>query len=153
MQLLFAPLFPREFRPLGLGHRAILGLGGNIGDVKRRFAKVVKILKNHPRVHLLATSAILKNPPFGYLNQPDFFNAVIEIETNLSPKELLQFCFWLERRFKRERTFKNAPRTLDVDIIFYDDRTIKKDALFIPHPHWHKRDSVIIPLLFLGSRR
>ncbi len=102
---------------------------------------------------MLATAPILKNPPFGFLDQPDFFNSLIEVETSFSPKELLHFCFWLEKRFKRRRTFKNAPRTLDVDIIFYDDIHIDTKDLQIPHPHWFERESVIIPLRFLEGGR
>ena len=151
--LYFSDLFPARFGQKGMPHHALLGIGGNIGEVKRRFHKLTAILRHHPRINLLATAPILKNPPFGFLDQPDFFNSVILVETTFAPKELLLFCFWLERRFKRRRTFKNAPRTLDVDIIFYDDISIDTKDLQIPHPHWWERESVIIPLRFLEGGR
>ncbi len=151
--LYFSDLYPRSFGQNGMSHRALLGIGGNIGAVRRRFHKLLAILRHHPRINVLATAPILKNPPFGFLDQPDFFNSLIEVETSFSPKELLHFCFWLEKRFKRRRTFKNAPRTLDVDIIFYDDIHIDTKDLQIPHPHWFERESVIIPLRFLEGGR
>ncbi len=151
LALYFGGLYPRSFKKPE-GTIAILGLGGNIGDVPRRFGKLALQLARHPRVRLIATAPILKNPPFGYASQPDFYNTLIAVETKLSPKELLRFVLRLERRHKRVRTFKNAPRTLDIDIIFYGDRTVKSEELIIPHPHWSERESVIIPLKYLLER-
>ena len=141
--------FPKVFRSKKRGNFAVWGIGGNIGNVPRRFKKLLQLLKAHRRIGLHASSIILKNPPFGYLEQPDFFNAVIAFDTDMSPRELLRYGLYLERRFKRRRTFKNAPRTLDIDIIFYEDRVMKKRDLQIPHPHWSERASVIIPLRFI----
>jgi len=147
LTLYFEGLYPKRFKK---GYpNAIIGIGGNVGDVKKRFKKVAMMLKNHPRVKLIATSAILKNPPFGYKDQPDFYNSVIAVESKLSPKELLHFLLSLERRFKRKRIFKNAPRTLDLDILFYKNIHYNTKELTIPHPKWQERESVIIPLRFL----
>lgn len=127
-------------------HEAIIGVGGNIGNVKKRFSKLIKKLDKSSVVHVKATSAILQNPPFGYLEQDDFYNAVIRLQTSLEPKRLLRFLQYFENKFKRIRSFKNAPRTLDLDIIFYDDVKIIQKDLIVPHPFWHERDSVLLPL-------
>lgn len=128
-------------------HRAILGIGGNIGDTKKRFQKLFFYLANHSKISIIQTSPLLQNPAFGYTNQPDFINAVIEIQTNLSPIELLRLTQHTENIFGRKRSFANAPRTLDIDIIFFDDikHYYHKD-LSIPHPWYQSRDSVMIPL-------
>lgn len=109
----------------------------------------MQILKNNPRISLKATSPILKNPPFGFLDQPDFYNGVIAFETNMSPRELLRYGLYLEKRMKRERTFKNAPRTLDIDIIFFNDLKIEEKDLVIPHPFWSERESVVKPMRYI----
>ena len=151
LTLYYTGFFP-FFAPSSKKNLAILGLGGNIGNVQRRFKKLALKLLNHPKVRLVGTAPILKNPPFGYVDQPDFYNTLIAVETTLSPRELLNFVLYLEQRHKRVRTFKNAPRTLDIDIIFYGNRVVKQKDLTIPHPHWHRRESVIIPLKFLMER-
>jgi len=73
------------------------------------------------------------------------------IRTNLSPKELLYFLLRTEKKFKRKRSFKNAPRTLDLDIIMYDDVKYNDKKLNLPHPHFKNRDSVILPLYFINQ--
>jgi 2-amino-4-hydroxy-6-hydroxymethyldihydropteridine diphosphokinase len=88
----------------------------------------------------------LCNPPFGYSDQSDFHNAVILISTPLDPHELLRYMLYAEKRFGRERSFANAPRTLDLDLIFYDNIELKTRRLHLPHPHWDERDSVVMPL-------
>ncbi len=152
LTLYFNGLYPRRFKKRPKGVVAILGLGGNIANVPRRFAKVALLLASHPRIKLIATAPILKNPPFGYLDQPYFFNSAMAVQTQLSPQELLRFVLRLERRFKRVRTFKNAPRTLDIDIIFFGERIVQTKELTLPHPFWSKRESVIIPVRFLLER-
>jgi len=152
LTLYFSPLFPRRFA--GVRRRwALIGVGGNLGEVMRRFKKVASILAVHPRVRLVRTAPVLKNPPFGYTKQPEFFNTIFLVDTALAPKRLLRFLFWLERRFGRERSFKNAPRTLDLDILFYECRRIRSKELVVPHPFWRERDSVIIPLKYVGAKR
>ena len=100
----------------------------------------------------METAPILKNPPFGYINQSYFYNSLIVISTNLQPKALLRYILHAEKRFGRRRLFKDAPRTLDIDMIFYENRVINSRDLILPHPHWHKRDSVLIPLNYLKSK-
>jgi 2-amino-4-hydroxy-6-hydroxymethyldihydropteridine diphosphokinase len=131
-------------------YEAIIGIGGNMGDTKRRFEKLFFFFKKDPFLEIIKTSSILKNPPFGYLNQPFFYNAVMEIKTNLTPNALLSHLLHAEKLFQRKRSFKDAPRTLDLDILFYQNRTINTKKLTIPHKEWYKRKSVTIPLTELG---
>ena len=133
-----------------LGKReALLGIGGNIGDVVRRFEHLFAYLNRSPLVHIKETSPILRNPPFGYLEQEDFYNALIRIETDLTPKALLRYILKVEKRFGRKRLFKDGPRTLDIDIVFYENVSLDEERLTIPHPHWFERDSVLIPLSYM----
>ncbi|PHS56446.1 MAG: 2-amino-4-hydroxy-6-hydroxymethyldihydropteridine diphosphokinase [Sulfurimonas sp.] len=124
-----------------------IGIGGNIGDVKRRFEHLFVYLKRDKRVELIKTSLILKNPSFGYIDQDDFFNSIIILKTSMQASLFLDYLLRVEKKFGRTRSFKNAPRTLDLDIIFFNNRVINTKKLQVPHKHWFKRDSVIIPLM------
>ncbi len=128
-------------------YSAVIGIGGNVGDVKRRFTHLLHFLQHEKKLKVCQTSSILENPPFGYLDQPFFYNAVIVIKTNLQPHALLAYLHRVEKRFGRVRSFKDAPRTLDLDILFYDEREVKSKNLIIPHKEWYKRESVTIPLM------
>ncbi len=134
-----------------LRHRVTIGIGGNVGDVKRRFERLFIILQRDKRVELLQTSLILKNPPFGFKSQDDFLNSIIVLKTDMQPFVFLDYLMRLEKKFSRRRSFANAPRTLDLDIIFFENRVIKTDVLTIPHHDWQNRESVIIPLSGLMS--
>ncbi|MFK5938736.1 MAG: 2-amino-4-hydroxy-6-hydroxymethyldihydropteridine diphosphokinase [Sulfurimonas sp.] len=127
-------------------HKAVVGIGGNIGDVKRRFEHLFFDTQKHKRVELLETSLILKNPPFGFKDQDDFFNSIIVFKTNMTAEVFLNYLLRLEKKFGRKRSFANAPRTLDLDIIFFDKKIINTKKLTVPHPSWHTRNSVVIPL-------
>lgn len=126
---------------------ATVGVGGNVGDVMRRFNRLYFYLKKDKRVDLLQTSLILKNPPFGFANQDDFFNSIVLLGTSMQPKLFLDYLMRLEKKFARKRSFANAPRTLDLDIIFFDNRVVKTPKLQIPHAKWFDRKSVLIPLM------
>ena len=139
--------FPAKIKISNKQHKALIGVGCNIGNCIRRFKKLYKFLDSHPKIDILQTSIIYQNPPFGYLEQNDFYNSVFVISTDFSPWALLKFLLYTEKKFKRKRSFKNAPRTLDLDIIIYDNLKINKKNLIIPHPFFKKRDSVLIPLL------
>lgn len=128
----------------------IIGVGANVGDVKRRFEILISQLKQNNKIKLKAVSPLLKNPPFGFLDQNDFLNFIIVIHTNLSPVELFEFLKKVENRFGRTRDFKNAPRTLDLDIIFFRNKKIKTEKLCIPHKFWQDRQSVVLPLNFVA---
>jgi len=144
--------FPASYRDTtGFRHRAIIGIGGNLGDTARRFNHLIHFLQRQPQLALLHTSPLLQNPPFGYADQDDFLNAVIEVSTSMRPRELLEFLLRTEKRFGRKRSFANAPRTLDLDLIFFDAVKMQTPRLTLPHPHWHERSSVLIPLEYLGA--
>ena len=128
-------------------YRVTVGVGGNLGDVKRRFEHLGVYFKKDKRVELLQTSLILKNPPFGFADQDDFFNSIIVLKTSMQPVVFLNYLMRVEKKFARKRSFANAPRTLDLDIIFFDDRIVKTSKLQIPHAEWSKRESVLIPLM------
>ncbi len=133
-------------------YRAVIGIGGNVGDVRKRFKRLYVYLQRCSLVYVEETSAILKNPPFGYTKQSDFYNAVMVIKTSLSPKALLKFLLHVEKIFGRKRSFKNAPRTLDLDIIFFRNLEYKTKTLQIPHKEWSSRESVVLPLLKLKRK-
>jgi len=134
-------------------YKALLGIGGNIGDVVRRFEHLFWYFKRSSFVSVVETAPILKNPPFGYAEQGDFYNSLMLVETNLTPKELLRYVLNVEKRFGRKRLFKDGPRTLDIDIIFYENVRMETRNLTLPHPGWMKRSSVLIPLSMMkGSK-
>lgn len=143
--------YPVSFKSKS-GFEVLLGIGGNIGDVIRRFDHLLCYLKRSALVRVLETAPILKNPPFGYKDQDDFYNSLIRIETLLSPKALLRYMLHVEKRFGRKRLFKDGPRTLDIDIIFYEDRKLETKNLTLPHPGWKKRASVLIPLSMMKGK-
>lgn len=153
LELLSLPRFPGTFQPKGKRHRALIGIGGNVGHTLRRFKRLLNYLQNLHAIHVIAASPVLKNPPFGFTEQEDFYNAVLVIETDLTPMQLLRELMRIEKRFGRVRTFKNAPRTLDLDIIFFEFKKVYNKILTIPHPYWHQRESVLIPMLYLPRRR
>jgi len=136
----------KTFQKSSHRYRVSVGKGGNIGDVKRRFEHLFFVLKRDKRVELLETSLILKNPPFGFKNQDDFFNSIIVLQVSMQPTYFLDYLMRLEKKFARKRSFANAPRTLDLDIIFFDNRVIQTPRLQIPHASWSQRESVVIPL-------
>jgi 2-amino-4-hydroxy-6-hydroxymethyldihydropteridine diphosphokinase len=150
--LYFSKLYPyyREEKSLKL-YKSLLGIGGNIGNVKRRFNHLFIALKKSPYIDIIETAPILKNPPFGYLEQSDFHNSLIYVKTCLKPKALLRYILRLEKKFSRRRSFQDAPRTLDIDIIFYEDLNITTKDLTIPHPSWAKRASVTTPMSYMKS--
>jgi 2-amino-4-hydroxy-6-hydroxymethyldihydropteridine diphosphokinase len=149
--LIFTPHFPYNTTSNG-NSRALLGIGGNIGDVVRRFEHLFWYFRRSPFVHIVETAPILKNPPFGYRQQNDFYNSLLLVETKLKPQALLRYVLRVERLFGRKRSFQDAPRTLDIDIIFYENRTMDTEDLTLPHPGWKERASVLIPLSMMKGR-
>jgi len=127
----------------------LVGIGGNIGNVPKRFLNLLNTIQKDRRVSLIASSAILKNPPFGIKDQNYFYNSLLLIHTNLIPKRILKLLLHYEKKFGRIRELKNGPRTLDLDIIFINNLYIESKDLVVPHPSYHKRDSVLIPLKIL----
>jgi len=133
-------------------YQSLLGIGGNIGDVRRRFNHLFYHLQKSPFVDIVETTPILKNPPFGYLEQAYFYNSLIIVKTCLTPKALLRYILHVEKKFGRKRSFADAPRTLDIDMIFYEGVKMKSKTLILPHHGWQDRSSVIIPLVHLKTK-
>ncbi|OPA81799.1 2-amino-4-hydroxy-6-hydroxymethyldihydropteridine diphosphokinase [Campylobacter pinnipediorum subsp. pinnipediorum] len=124
----------------------LIGVGGNIGNTKKIFDRFIRALKNDKRFHIVETSPILINKAFGYIYQNDFSNAVINLQTSVSPYNLLKIMQNYEKIFRRTRSFKNAPRTIDLDILYFSNKVRKTSKLTIPHIGANQRLSVIIPL-------
>ncbi|WP_345979385.1 2-amino-4-hydroxy-6-hydroxymethyldihydropteridine diphosphokinase [Sulfurimonas sp. HSL3-2] len=147
LTLIYTACFPyKKQQTSSHKYKVTIGIGGNVGDVLRRFNHLFFKLRDDVRVEVLETSPILKNPPFGYMEQDDFLNSVMVLATSMQPKQFLDYLMRLEKRFSRKRSFSNAPRTLDLDILFFDDRRIDTKSLKVPHPDWMNRESVVIPL-------
>lgn len=132
-------------------YQATLGIGGNIGDTRRRFNHLFYFLKKSSTIDIIETSPILKNPPFGYLEQKYFYNSLIIVKTCLNSKALLRYILHVEKKFGRKRSFADAPRTLDIDMIFYENEILNTKVLTLPHHGWRERTSVIIPLVHIKT--
>ena len=128
-------------------HIAFIGLGSNLEDPRSQLQRAFAELDGLPGTRLATRSSLYRSAPMGYLDQPEFVNAVAKIETILTPQALLQGLLQIEHRHGRERTFRNAPRTLDLDILLYDDTQLHEHGLTIPHPQMHLRPFVLQPLL------
>lgn len=128
-------------------HIAFIGLGSNLGDPHSQLQRAFVDLDGLPGTRLTAWSSLYRSAPLGCLDQPDFVNAVAKIATSLSPQALLQALLQIEHQHGRQRTFRNAPRTLDLDVLLYDDMQLQEQGLTIPHPQMHLRAFVLQPLL------
>lgn len=126
--------------------KAYLSIGGNLGDRGRNLAEVISRIKDHPRLKLIKESSIYETKPWGRLDQPDFWNQVLEIETELSPLDLLDVCQQIENDLGRKRIVHWGPRTVDIDILTYDNREYKDERLTLPHPRMEERAFVLAPL-------
>jgi 2-amino-4-hydroxy-6-hydroxymethyldihydropteridine diphosphokinase len=125
-----------------------IALGSNLGDREANLAKAREMLDNDIRV--LKCSSIYQTAPWGYSEQEDFYNQVLECETNLRPMSLLKWLKRFEKRMGRKKTFRNGPRVIDLDILFYDNVILETRRLVIPHPGMHERAFVLVPLAELN---
>jgi 2-amino-4-hydroxy-6-hydroxymethyldihydropteridine diphosphokinase len=129
-----------------MGHIAYIGIGSNVGNkahqCERAISEILKI--NHHK--LLAKSSFFKTQPIGYTFQDWFVNGVIKIETDLEPLDLLRILKTIESQLGRTETFRWGPRTIDLDILIFDDMEMRTEDLQIPHPLLHERQFVLIPL-------
>lgn len=123
---------------------AYLGLGSNLGDRKQNFAKALKLMSKHVVVEQL--SSIYETEPVGYKEQPSFLNAVCRISTELRPEQLLSLVKKIEVELGRAPSFPNAPRPIDIDMLFYEDEVVSNRELTIPHPRLVERAFVLVPL-------
>lgn len=131
--------------------QAYLGLGSNIGDRKQQLLKAIDLIGNIKGIKVTKQSSIYETAPIGYTDQPNFLNLCLEIETELSPQQLLKHCLDIEQQLHRVREIRWGPRTLDIDILLYSDNIIETDNLSIPHPRMQERAFVLIPLNDIAS--
>lgn len=123
---------------------AYLGLGSNLGDRRQNLTKALKLMS--PQVKVVKLSSIYETEPVDYADQPLFYNAVCQVSTTLSPQELLYLVKGIEQRLGRRASFPNAPRPIDIDILFYGDKIMHSRELTVPHPRLVERVFVLVPL-------
>jgi 2-amino-4-hydroxy-6-hydroxymethyldihydropteridine diphosphokinase len=126
---------------------AYLSLGSNLGDRKDNLLQAVNKLSMTTAVMISCTSSLYETDPVGYQDQRRFLNMVLAIETDLEPQELLSLCKQIEREQHRIPTFRNGPRSIDLDILLYDRICVDSQSLIIPHPRMFDRAFVMIPLM------
>lgn len=131
--------------------RAHVALGANIGDPRRRVRETMRILDTLPRTRVAACSALYVTPPWGGIEQPDFINAAVCLDTGLPPPDLLVALQHLEVQAGRRRGLRNGPRSLDLDLLLYGDGCWHDDDLDIPHPRLHERAFVLLPLADIAA--
>jgi 2-amino-4-hydroxy-6-hydroxymethyldihydropteridine diphosphokinase len=133
----------------------LIALGGNVGDVRATFGKAIATICGMSQAALVARSSDYATPPWGDEDQPPFINACIEIDTALDPHALLFVLHKVEQKFGRDRAKERrwGPRTLDLDMIAYDDMSIDKVELTLPHPRLFERAFVLVPLTEIAPDR
>jgi 2-amino-4-hydroxy-6-hydroxymethyldihydropteridine diphosphokinase len=123
---------------------AYIGLGTNLGDRMATLLMATRRLETLGRI--AGVSSLYETEPVGYLEQPSFLNAVVALDTTLTPADLLGALLGIERDLGRMRSFPNAPRTLDLDLLVIDDMIRDTPDLTLPHPRLHERAFVLVPL-------
>jgi 2-amino-4-hydroxy-6-hydroxymethyldihydropteridine diphosphokinase len=126
---------------------AYVGIGANLDDPAARVRDAFVELAALPGTRLVRRSSLYRTQPQGYAAQPDFVNAVAALDTELAPAELLDRLQAIETKAGRRRSFPNAPRTLDLDLLLYDAQRIDQPGLVVPHPRMHERAFVLVPLV------
>lgn len=127
-------------------HRAFVALGANLEDPAAQVRAALEALAALPGVRLIRASSLYRTAPVGVTGQPDYINAVAEVSTDLPPGELLAALFRIEEQFGRERHYRYAPRTLDLDLLLHDELVLHTPDLTLPHPRLHLRAFVLVPL-------
>ncbi len=132
--------------------RTYIGLGSNLAHPIQQIKTAIDALKNLPQSHLIATSRLHQTAPVGFLDQPDFINAAVMLDTQLSARNLLMKLQHIEKDQGRIRNHeRNRPRTLDLDILLYGDNIIEEPDLTIPHPRLKERAFVLYPLAEIAA--
>lgn len=130
---------------------AYIALGSNLSDPVAQIERAWSELDRLPETRLMACSALYLSKPVGYAEQPDFINAAASVVTQLSPRALLAALLGIEARHGRNRTFKNAPRSLDLDLLLYDGLVMHEHGLTLPHPRMTERAFVLVPLAEIAA--
>lgn len=132
--------------------RALIGLGGNLGDVRERLDAAIAALDALPDVAVMARSRFYRTPPWGHVAQPDFVNAAIAVETSLPALALLDALLATERAFGRVRDGERwGPRTIDLDLLAYGEEVVDDERLTVPHPRIAERAFVLLPLADIAA--
>jgi 2-amino-4-hydroxy-6-hydroxymethyldihydropteridine diphosphokinase len=130
--------------------RAFVGLGANLGPKEVTLLRAVDLLGAEPGVEVLALSQLRETDPVGVVDQPQFLNGAVAIETTLSPRELLDVLLRIERELGRVRDGRRwGPRTIDLDLLLYEGEVVDEPGLRVPHPHLHERRFALEPLVEL----
>lgn len=127
-------------------HKAYIAIGSNMGDREENLNSAIELINNSNLNKVINISNFYETKPVGYLEQDKFLNGAIEIKTLLSPKKLIQFLLDKEQELKRERIIKWGPRTIDLDVLLYDDLITSEEEIIIPHPRMQERLFVLKPL-------
>ena len=131
---------------------AYVGLGSNLEDPENQVHEAFNELDRLPHTRLVRKSSLYRTAPIGHATQPDFVNAVAQLETGLPAERLLAALQEIEKSHGRVRTFKNAPRTLDLDLLLFGDARLNSPQLTVPHPRMHQRAFVLKPLLEIAPQ-
>lgn len=129
---------------------AYVALGANLGDPSATIRAAFGALANLPESRVVRCSSLYRTTPVGNTEQPEFINAVVSLETTLAPESLLDALLDIEARFGRIRAEKNGPRTLDLDLLLYNNQQLNLPRLILPHPRLHLRAFVLYPLAELA---
>jgi len=125
---------------------AFIGLGSNLADPLVQVRQALMELDSIPGTRVTACSSLYRTSPVGYLEQADFINAIASVQTTLKPQALLAALLAIENRHGRRRAMRNAPRTLDLDLLLYGEEVLDEHGLTLPHPRLHERAFVLAPL-------
>lgn len=128
-------------------NQSYLSLGSNMGDRFEMLRKAVGQLADHPAITVARISSLYETDPVGYTDQEPFLNMVLQLETELEALALLDICQAIEQNLNRKRLIRWGPRTIDLDILLYNQDKVKTERLVIPHPRMHERAFVMVPLL------
>lgn len=127
-------------------HKAYIGAGSNMGEKEENIKAAIEIIKSSVATKVIKVSKFYETKPVGFIEQDDFINCAFEIKTLLSPLELMNYLMDIEKELKRERVIKWGPRTIDLDVLLYDDLINSQEEIIIPHPRMHERLFVLMPL-------
>jgi 2-amino-4-hydroxy-6-hydroxymethyldihydropteridine diphosphokinase len=132
--------------------KAYIGLGSNLGDREQAIRSALEGIAELPDTELVRVSSLYDTEPVGEVDQPNFLNAAVMVETELEPRTLLWNLMLIEKRLGRVRTQRWGPRTIDLDLLLYGDEIIEDDDLRVPHPEITRRSFVLVPLVELEPR-
>jgi 2-amino-4-hydroxy-6-hydroxymethyldihydropteridine diphosphokinase len=131
--------------------RVFVGIGSNLADPEANVRRAIEKLAVTADMRVVATSSLYRTAPVGRLDQPDFVNAVVELETGFDPGALLDELLSMEKEFGRQRSTRNAPRIIDLDLLIHGDQVCESDHLTLPHPRMSERAFVLVPLVEIAA--